>query len=417
MGLNKIFNQPMQKAGMHVERSLLPGQIIRGNILKIYPKNQALIQLGTTQLHAQLEVALSVGKNYIFQVKENDPHVHLQVVTEQSNQSNPRNMTNLFNQLGMKDTEHATRFVNLLFAHHIPFKKEEVTKALSILEGSKGKQVAQQVLIEMFQKRLPFTPSVFQAMLSQHGEVSLTQQIEDLLSFLSHAKIESAISEKLVGQLQDLRTNSQYGQYATHNKAYFLDAIRQTIQLLGLSYEQNLSEKMVPQQNIKTLLLQLIQQNEGKAIQQHAQNFLHIIHGLQLQSVQDSNGFFQSYLTIPGEKLGLHQDVNLKFESPETSEGKMNEDYCRIFFDLELQALKKTLIDMKVQKRTVTITVYNQTENMKQVFQPLELSLKKRLEKLDYQLSNITYKRLSDKGEKAIKEIKSTTYRGVDFKI
>src|SRR5699024_10101587 len=108
--------------------------------------------------------------------------------------------------------------------------------------------------------------------------------------------------------------------------------------------------------SIKSMLIQYIQQNNASNNEQ-AQQLLHIMNGLQLQSIHETNSFIYASLQIPGEKLHLNNDLQLEFESKKTEDGKINPDYCRILFYLELTNLDETIIDMHIQNRYISITV------------------------------------------------------------
>src|SRR5699024_3997090 len=70
------------------------------------------------------------------------------------------------------------------------------------------------------------------------------------------------------------------------------------------------------QQTMKGLLLQLTQQNDS--LGERAQHVLHFINGLQLQSVHETSHFIQASLQVPGEKIGLNNDLFMEFESKKT---------------------------------------------------------------------------------------------------
>ena len=48
-------------------------------------------------------------------------------------------------------------------------------------------------------------------------------------------------------------------------------------------------------------------------------------------------------------------------------DGKIDADFARILFYLELESIEKTIIDMQVQNRVVTVTVFNADETLKSI--------------------------------------------------
>lgn len=199
--------------------------------------------------------------------------------------------------------------------------------------------------------------------------------------------------------------------------------VKQMLQSLLISQEvtvnQQASEQL--QQTIKGLLLQLVQQNDP-TLGDRAQQVLHFINGLQLNSVHETSHFIQASIQVPGEQIGLNGDLFMDFESQKTEDGKINADYCRILFFLNLNALDETVIDMNVQKRLVTITIYNEHRHLETLARSLYVPLKKGLEKLDYQLSTVRFKPLYEQGKQ--ESAQSNIYNsegdqqgGVDFRV
>ncbi|ALX47452.1 hypothetical protein AOX59_01850 [Lentibacillus amyloliquefaciens] len=69
---NLSGNRITPSAIFNSSQLLRPGQIIQGNIVKIYPDQKAQIQLGTHKMTAQLETSLTVSARYHFQVQPSD---------------------------------------------------------------------------------------------------------------------------------------------------------------------------------------------------------------------------------------------------------------------------------------------------------------------------------------------------------
>jgi len=75
--------------------------------------------------------------------------------------------------------------------------------------------------------------------------------------------------------------------------------------------------------------------------------------------------------------------------------GKIDADYARILFYLQLNSLKETVIDMQVQSRVVIVTLYNETDGLTALAEPLKAALKTGLSQHDYQLSGLFIKNYS----------------------
>lgn len=207
----------------------------------------------------------------------------------------------------------------------------------------------------------------------------------------------------------------------TSVKNLFLNQFQKMLFHTGLADENIMANATFNQSfpSIKSMLIQYIQQNNASNNEQ-AQQLLHIMNGLQLQSIHETNSFIYASLQIPGEKLHLNNDLQLEFESKKTEDGKINPDYCRILFYLELTNLDETIIDMHIQNRYISITVYNDQEKLKEkciLFQPL---LKKSLKNYNYELTSVTVKPLQEKSvTDQMKPMQNNkiSFEGIDYRI
>lgn len=271
----------------------------------------------------------------------------------------------------------------------------------------------------------------------QHGVFSLQNNFHEnqntmnpLLQILSDDRTYQLL-ERTLHTLQ--QGGNEANQFHTLSKSRFLSYIQQFIQSSGmlnehqfkLNVEQllvNRNEQPLQQiQSIKTLILNLLL--EGNSIvNEKAQPIIHFINGLQLQSVYESHNLLQATLQLPGERFALPKDIFLQFEGKKNEDGKLDPSHCRILFVLHLQNISETVIDMFVQKRIVTITIYNdkikQSNLTKEKLIPL---LTKQLNELNFQLSSVKWKSLSEhqnqpKGYES-KTVIETRKEGFDFRI
>jgi hypothetical protein len=560
---------------------LKPGQIVQGKINKIFPGNKAQVKLGATSMIAQLEVSLTIGARYHFQVRSTDRLLHLKVIGEQLKKENEINAKTLLHQLGFKNSKSNIALMKGLIDNSIPFEKPDIANGLQLLENSKNKKMTVQILQQMITHKFPVTSSVLQAMRSIQRS-ALSQQIHSMLAAaeketdnrnlvrllegmgtrpaaqnelltaeivkqaknnnqqlfsllqLSRAvsqkvgfstwksawsktksdagqhpfsvklpaavqgmeqinghktalsaiagdtmklwgdKISEAITqhtalakkdfeiikqqltqfssllnsaqqsffknqhnqpadlEKLFNVLTVLSNDSTYtntdrllnqinagnNYLQASSKEQFLMHLKQWLMSSGMDYEnQLLNNRLQPDTSLKGLLLHLFTSGNGR-VKEQAGQFLQYINGLQLNSVHETNGFLHVSLQIPGHKLGLLKDIDLEFESRKTASGEINPEHCRILFYLHLENLHDTIIDMNIQKRAVTVTVYNNTENPGEIFGGFKNMLKKGLEELNYQLSSAQFLDLH-KQEKPAENKNANRHitQGVDYRI
>lgn len=212
--------------------------------------------------------------------------------------------------------------------------------------------------------------------------------------------------------LKGLASNSLQHQFIHH--------LTNVLNTAGFTYENQVMNETNQhlEHHLKALLLQFVEQSEGAASNQ-AKQLIHIINGLQLQSVNDMNHLIYAHIQIPAEKLGLVNDLALHFEGIKKN-GQISTDFCRIHFFLELTHLKQTIIDMNVQKRAVSLTVYNNTPGLKTISSPFKTALKSGLKTLNYQLSSLEFKSFDEEAShfKTGAKENETQYKSrVDYRV
>lgn len=177
-------------------------------------------------------------------------------------------------------------------------------------------------------------------------------------------------------------------------------AMKQTLQHLGLSYEAKLLDKTADMQQLagqlKPQLLSLLQDpsasNTTKAV---AEQIVARMNGMQYLSGENGPQH-QIIMQIPLEFFGRKTDATLQWNGRMKDDGKIDADYARVLFYLQLNSLQETVVDMQVQSRVVTVTIYNEKNQLKELAEPLKIALKKGLLSHDYQLSGVFMKKFAD---------------------
>ncbi|MGE7760681.1 hypothetical protein [Peribacillus sp. NPDC097895] len=175
-------------------------------------------------------------------------------------------------------------------------------------------------------------------------------------------------------------------------------------------------------ETLKPLLLKLLNEQTPTSVKEIAEHILNRITAQQILSQE--NGPVQNLLLTLPINLGTSQtDLTLQWSGRKTKEGKIDPDYCRVLFYLELERIKGTVIDMQVQNRIIKVTVINELgaaiEEMANHYLDL---LGENLEKMDYRLSGVSFVNPKNEkdGNKVLKSIpfsESGTYSGVDIRI
>ena len=182
-------------------------------------------------------------------------------------------------------------------------------------------------------------------------------------------------------------------------KERLLQHLQHFVQSSGLTDENQLLHSTNKQEALslkQAIMLHLPHVPESTA--QRMEQLVHWITGAQITNTTLQNDQYVLHtFQIPGSSFGLEEDIDLEFEGKKNKSGEIDPDYCRILFNLSLENLGQTIITLGVQKRVVTITIFNdEDERVKRLAHHWKGYLEKQLNSLDYQLSAINWKPLTN---------------------
>jgi len=174
------------------------------------------------------------------------------------------------------------------------------------------------------------------------------------------------------------------------------EAIKTVIKSLGMSYEAALNSKFSDvqelAQSLKPQLLLLSQDPQSSAaVKEAADNILSRLNGMQLTSGENGPQH-QLVMQIPLQFLGKQTEATVQWNGRMKKNGKIDANYARILFYLDMEALEETMVDMQVQNRIITINVYNNQPQLEEFAEPLKETLKNGLLSKNYQLSGLFVK-------------------------
>ena len=200
-------------------------------------------------------------------------------------------------------------------------------------------------------------------------------------------------------------------------------SIKTVLKGLGVSYEAALASKGGNVQELanqlKPQLLSLIQDAQTPvAMREAADNVMARLNGMQLLSSENGHQH-QIVMQVPLDFFGKKMDATLQWNGRMKEDGKIDASFARILFYLDMESIEKTVVDMQVQNRVVTINVFNDNPQLELLAQPLKNSLKIGLQDKEYQLSGIFIKKFEKNDEKKIILQSSQTddQQGVDIRI
>jgi hypothetical protein len=175
-------------------------------------------------------------------------------------------------------------------------------------------------------------------------------------------------------------------------------------------------------ETLKPLLLKLLNEQIPAAIKEMAEQILNRITAQQILSQE--NGPIQNLLLTLPLNLGPTQtDLTLQWSGRKTKEGKIDPDYCRVLFYLELERLEETVIDMLVQNRIIKVTVINgHGATLEEAAGQYLDILRENLGKMDYRLSGVSFVNPVYEKERHLRGgpipfSEAGSYSGVDIRI
>lgn len=285
-----------------------------------------------------------------------------------------------------------------------------------------------QSLMELIRKEfMPLLPPQMQQSLANRLQ-SCT--VQDQLSVLTY--IQAFMNKDGYTALSSILTNIDhnqlsYGSQVDSIQHQFMTHLTNYIQTIGLTMDYDIIQALrynddpnqVLQTNtVKSLLIQMIQQRGMH--QEQIQALVHFINGMQLQAFTETNQLYQAQLVIPGNNFSLNNDIWLQFESKKTPEREINTDYCHIMFVLDLKELQETIVDMQIQQRIITVTIFNDLLEEIRNTDKLKKIMKENLEAIHYQLSTVQWKPLSKQSDEVTSILKKESnyqQEGFDFRI
>ncbi|MGE7682658.1 hypothetical protein [Peribacillus simplex] len=175
-------------------------------------------------------------------------------------------------------------------------------------------------------------------------------------------------------------------------------------------------------ETLKPLLLKLLNEQIPASIKEMAEQILNRITAQQILSQE--NGPIQNLLlTLPLNLGSTQTDLTIQWSGRKTKDGKIDPDYCRVLFYLELERIKETVIDMQVQNRIIKVTVINGHGAILEEAAGQYLdNLRVNLGKMDYRLSGVSFvnpvnEKDRDLRVKLIPFSEAGSYSGVDIRI
>jgi hypothetical protein len=412
--------------------ALRPGQVFNGKILKLFPNQTAEVQIGNQRMIAQLDIPLQVDNRYWLQVQPGEGKIHLKVFRENLVSSGSQEgLETVLKAFGISSSKENIEIVQFFLKEQLPVSKELIQNSATWIKDSGQSLIGLNTMKWMINQGYPITKDTFQSLLSMQAHEPITEIMSKAWSELDKATLKTPVSNSLKELLSTFITSdgNHVIESLLEDSDLFHPTLKKLIESIGLQYERNyfdnlkgLDSELVKQDNLKGLLLQYLAEHPNNSNKEPAEQLLHRITGMQLLS-KDMGPIQQVIMQIPIPFWNNNTEVTLQWSGRKTEDGKIDPNFCRVLFYLDLENLKETVVDLHIQNRILSIKIINEHHQLMKDFKPFEFILKENLKKINYHLSSVLFehpqKQSFDKRSQSVvpKAYQNQSYTGVDIKV
>ena len=297
-------------------------------------------------------------------------------------------------------------------------KNDNQTNQMQLVNNALTKVFAEQSQQAIFLKDMNgLTPKDhLVSLLGKGGTIdSIAQALQQVTDISKNPASSNLVTQTIVSAEQQVMQQLD-------GKA-FEHAMKEVLKSLGFGYEAKLggNSEEIRQlaSQLKPQIVELLQnQTISSAVRESAEIVLGRMNGLQILS-NENGPQHQLLMQVPLEFLGKKMDATLEWNGRMKEDGKIDSDFARIMFYLQLDTLEETVVDMQVQNRVVSITLFNNDQQLSQFAEKFKETLKVGLSSVGYQLSGVFVKTFEEQKMASILKSKPNMYdaQGVDIRI
>ncbi|KYG35079.1 hypothetical protein [Alkalihalobacillus trypoxylicola] len=210
---NAFIQNPKQAVGVP-KLALKEGQVLQGKVMQLFPQNMAKISLQGQTMMAKLEVGLTLGHSYWFEVLKGRKLPTIKPLLLQQAQGSTTSTLGIVKYLSQAPTKWTLPFLEQLLSRSIPFTKAEFEQAISLLQSmNPNEKGASTHVASLLEKKWPLTKESYLALLQiNKGANSFIENVTKLqkqLSSLGTAYQNAQVSlEKTLSQFLHQKPSS-----------------------------------------------------------------------------------------------------------------------------------------------------------------------------------------------------------------
>ncbi|MFJ8068764.1 hypothetical protein ACIQZD_07435 [Peribacillus sp. NPDC096447] len=188
------------------------GQILFGQVNKVFPNQTAEVQIGHQKMIATLDIPLRTGKRHWFRVQHpiEGGLVLKALDSPDLNDSGIKGTAaKLIAHLGITPEPSATKLAEYLLTNRLPITKETFQPAMQWLKAADAAEVGLPVIKTMFIQQLPFVKDVFDALFTQSKSEPFHKLLSGFKQRLEDGGAATRTAVKLMEVLDSLHVAKQ----------------------------------------------------------------------------------------------------------------------------------------------------------------------------------------------------------------
>lgn len=252
------------------------------------------------------------------------------------------------------------------------------------------------------------------------------KQSETLTGFL-HKLFPNQPTASLIGKLQQLIKKTPELKVLFQNEIGVKPFLQQMFSKLGFQHEQQFlpvvqHQEAIPpdaQNNMKAMLLQIAQDTSSQpVVHQKAETVLQQLTLQQLQFIGADKGWVQWVMQLPLPIRDTFKSASFYWEGKTTANNALDPEHCHILCYLDLEQLKETLVQIRIQDRFVSLTIHNDTHQLDSQLKKWESLLKDQLSRFNYQLVSLSQnEKISPVLKGKVTQVMAMDQQNLDVKI
>lgn len=400
--MNTIGQGILNNKHVPISFSLQKGQYVTGKIVKLFKGQFAMISISGKDMTAKLDVPVQANERYWFKVTALEPCLTLQIEHRTAFMEpldREQELSFILNAFGVDASALSKRLLKYFSNNGLPIEKETFNQALHLLSQDQEPSHGVEVIRYLLENRFPLKAAIYQSIKAYQQTKSLASMLTSLSEGLNTFQDDSNAVKSLINLLKQwpmtLTEAVDVNRINTPGTKDFLTALK----ALGLSFEsqikRHLSEgasfKDVEMSNVKSLLLEILQENHlPDTVKNIVSNSLDILTGHQLHVGNQNQSFLQLVYDLPLKLQDTFVNSKLVWEGKKNKTGQLDPDHCKILFQLRLKNLGETILQMDIHHRFVSIKIYQESQmNLSTLIKEFSPLLKERLSQHAYQVASI----------------------------